>query len=67
MKKQKQNKEQLTAGTENSSNKILQEAIVNTIEEMKLLWSHTTYDGRVAVEKHIEYLMRILKESGYNM
>jgi len=52
---------------QNSSDGKLVQAIVNTIEEMKLLWSHTTHDGRVAVEKHIEYLSRILKETGYNV
>lgn len=55
------------ASSQNSSDGNLAQAIVNTIEEMKLLWSHTTYDGKVAVEKHIEYLTRVLKESGYNM
>lgn len=67
MKKQKQNKEQLTAGTENSSNKNLQEATVRTIEEMKLMWSGVPYDVQYAIEKHIDYLYRVLKESGYNM
>jgi hypothetical protein len=67
MKKQKQNKEQLTAGTENSSNKNLQEATVRTIEEMKLMWGGVSYDVQYAIEKHIDYLYRVLKESGYNM
>lgn len=67
MKKQKQNKEQLTAGTENSSNKNLQEATVRTIEEMKLMWGGVSYDMQYAIEKHIDYLYRVLKESGYNM
>ena len=53
--------------SKNSSDGKLIKAIVNTIEEMKLLWSHTTYDGKVAVEKHIQYLMKILEESGYNV
>jgi hypothetical protein len=61
------NKTKRSAASQNSSDGKLIEAIVNTIEEMKLLWSHTTYDGRVAVEKHIEYLSRILKETGYNV
>jgi hypothetical protein len=67
MKKQKQNKEQLTAGTENSSNKNLQEATVRTIEEMKLMWGGVSYDVQYAIEKHIDYLYQVLKESGYNM
>lgn len=67
MKKQKQNNEQLTAGIENSSNKNLQDAIVRTIEEMKLMWGGVSYDIQYAIEKHIDYLYNILKESGYNM
>jgi hypothetical protein len=61
------NKTKRVASSQDSSDGKLIQAIVNTIEEMKLLWSHTTYDGRVAVEKHIEYLTRVLKESGYNV
>jgi len=67
MRKLKQNKEQLTAGTESSSNKALQNAIVRTIEEMKLMWSGVPYDVKIAIEKHIDYLYRELKESGYNI
>jgi len=67
MKKQKQNNEQLTTGTINSSNKNLQDAIVRTIEEMKLMWGGVSYDVKLAIEKHIEYLYNVLKESGYNM
>jgi hypothetical protein len=61
------NKTKQVDALQNSSDGKLVQAIVNTIEEMKLLWTHTTYDGRVAVEKHIEYLSRILKETGYNV
>jgi len=67
MKKQKQNNEQLTAGIENSSNKNLQDAIVRTIEEMKLMWGGVSYDIQYAIENHIHYLYNVLKESGYNM
>ena len=67
MRKLKQNKEQLTAGTESSSNKALQNAIVRTIEEMKLMWGGVPYDVKVAIEKHIDYLYRELEESGYNI
>lgn len=67
MRKQKQNKEQLTAGIESYSNKNLQDAIVNTIEELKLMWGGVPYDVKVAIEKHIDYLYRKLKESDYNI
>lgn len=67
MKKTKQNKEQLIAGIESSSNKNLQDALVRTIEELKLMWSGVSYDMQYAIENHVDYLYRVLKESGYNM
>jgi hypothetical protein len=45
----------------------LQEATVRTIEEMKLMWGGVSYDVQYAIEKHIDYLYQVLKESGYNM
>jgi hypothetical protein len=67
MKNIKQNKEQPIAGIESSSNKNLQDALVRTIEELKLMWGGVSYDMQYAIEKHVDYLYRVLKESGYNM
>jgi len=34
---------------------------------MKLMWSGVPYDVKIAIEKHIDFLYRELKESGYNI
>lgn len=45
----------------------LQTAIVNTIEELKFMYSGVPYDVKVAIEKNVDYLYRTLRESGYNI
>jgi len=66
MTKSKKSKEQQSLGISNSSDK-LQEAIVSIIDELKLMYTGVPYDVKIAIEKNVEYLNRVLKESGYNI
>lgn len=66
MQKSKKKETQQKAGIQNSSVE-LQQAIVNTISELKLMWPGVPFDIKIAMEQHINYLDRVLKESGYNI
>jgi len=66
MTKSKKSKEQQSLGISNSSDK-LQEAIVNIIDELMYMYTSVPYDVKIAIEKNVEYLNRVLKESGYNI
>ena len=64
MQKSKKKETQQKAGTQSSSVE-LQQAIVNTISELKLMWPGVPFDIKIAMEQHINTMKK--KQGSSNM